>query len=108
MSFSLTTAQVRARAKTVTRRLGWLFLKAGERVMACEKVMGRKKGEPLVRICEIEIVSVRREPLNEITNADVILEGFDLDWQDFVTFFCASHKGCALETTITRIEFRYV
>lgn len=44
MSFSLTTAQYRAGTKDVTRRLGWEYLKAGDRIMGCEKVMGRRKG----------------------------------------------------------------
>jgi len=30
ISFALTTQQVRNRTKTVTRRAGWLFLKAGD------------------------------------------------------------------------------
>jgi hypothetical protein len=31
MSVSLTEPQVRARSKTVTRRLGWLMLKPGDK-----------------------------------------------------------------------------
>lgn len=63
MSVSFTEAAVRARTKTVTRRKGWLFLKPGDRLTLCRKVMGRKPGEPLVRICDVEVISVRREPL---------------------------------------------
>ena len=40
MSFMLTTEQVRNKTKTVTRRLGWWFLKPGEIVNAVEKGMG--------------------------------------------------------------------
>jgi hypothetical protein len=50
MSFSLTTPQVYAGTKTVTRRLGWRFAKAGQRVCAVEKGMGLKKGEKVKRI----------------------------------------------------------
>jgi hypothetical protein len=115
MSFSLTTAQVRAGTKTVTRRMGWEYLKAGERVMACEKVMGRRKGEPLARIREIEIVSVHREQLADLLTsfgygqAECDREGFpEMTPDEFVSFFCRSHKGCTPYSDITRIEFRYV
>lgn len=63
MSVAFTEAAVRERRKTVTRRKGWLMLKPGDRLTLCRKVMGRKKDEPLVRIAEVEVVSVRREPL---------------------------------------------
>ena len=43
MSFAMTTEQIRARTKTVTRRFGWWFLKAGDQVWAVEKAMGLKK-----------------------------------------------------------------
>jgi hypothetical protein len=88
MSVALTEDAVRARRKTVTRRLGWRMLKPGDRLTLCRKVMGRRDGEPLVRICEVEVVDVRREQLWNITDEDVEREGFDLDeWQasDFVS-----------------------
>lgn len=119
MSFSLTTQQIRAKTKTVTRRLNWLHLKAGDRLQACEKCMGRKKDEPLVRLCVIEVVSVRREALarmiwdTDYGLKECALEGFGEDPNlrfpsEFVPFFCNSHTGCIPATTITRIEFRYV
>lgn len=55
MSVSLTEQAVLERRKTVTRRLGWRFLKPGDRLTLCRKVMGRKPGEPLVRICDVEV-----------------------------------------------------
>lgn len=63
MSVSFTEQAVVERRKTVTRRKGWQFLKPGDRLTLCRKVMGRKKDEPLVRIAEVEVVSVRRESL---------------------------------------------
>jgi hypothetical protein len=66
ISFSLTTAQIRDRSKTVTRRMGWRNLKVGERLQGCEKCMGRRNGEPLVKLAVIEVVSVRREKLNTL------------------------------------------
>lgn len=109
MSVSLTEAQVRDRTKTVTRRVGWLMLKPGDRLTLCRKVMGRKPGEPLVRIAGVEVVTVRREPLNAITPADVAAEGFpQMTPAEFTAFFCGSHKGCAPATEVTRIEWRYL
>lgn len=109
ISFALTRPQVVAQTKTVTRRMGWLDLKVGERLQGCEKVMGRRHGEPLIRLCVIEVVSVRRERLDAITQADVAAEGFP-NWtpRHFVPFFCESHAKCKPSTRITRIEFRYV
>lgn len=109
MSVSLTEPQVVARAKDVTRRMGWLNLKAGDRLTLCRKVMGRRKGEPLVRLVDVEVVSVRREPLNTITAGDVAREGFpDMTPAEFVAFFCDSHKGCLPDSLVTRIEWRYL
>jgi len=108
MSFMLTTPQVLARTKTVTRRCGWTFLKPGDRLQAIEKGQGLKKGETVRRLAVIRVVSVRREPLSAITHQDVLREGFH-SWAttDFVSFFCGSHKGCTPTTVITRIEFDY-
>lgn len=96
MSVSLTEQAVVERRKTVTRRTGWKFLKPGDRLTLCRKVMGRGKcpeckgscrchyplaspagwwgcitcggtgTEPLVRLAEVEVVDVRREQLREI------------------------------------------
>jgi hypothetical protein len=108
MAVSLTEQQVRDRAKTVTRRAGWLMLQPGHRLTLCRKVMGRK-GEPLERIADVEVTDVRREALDLITPADVTAEGFP-GWTpaEFVAFFCASHRGCQPGTEVTRIEWRYL
>lgn len=109
MSVSLTEDQVRARTKTVTRRFGWRMLAAGDRVTLCRKVMGRRHGEPLIRIVDVEILSVRREPLNAIDIDDLAAEGFAaMSIEEFIEFFCASHRGCRPATEVTRIEWRYV
>ena len=108
MSVSLTEKQVRDRTKLVTRRLGWLMLESGDRLTLCKKVQGRRKGEPLVRIVDVEVVSVRRERLDAITKQDVDLEGFPgMTPAEFVAFFCGSHKGCTPSTEVTRIEWRW-
>lgn len=107
MSVSLTEDAVRSRTKIVTRRLGWSFLRVGERLTLCRKVMGRR-GEPLVRICEVAVVSVRRERLDAITPEDVVAEGFAGQRpSEFVEFFCAAMK-CPADAEVTRIEWRYL
>lgn len=107
-SFLYTEQQVRDGTKDVTRRLDWLWARAGMRLMACRKVQWRRKGEPLVMIREIEIVSVRREPLNKITQDDCRREGFpELSPAEFVKMFC-SHMKCKPDRVVTRVEFRYV
>ncbi len=126
MSVSLTMDAVRARRKHVTRRLGWWDLVAGERVMLCEKCMGRKAGEPLVRIVEVEIVSCRLEKLREMTDdrayglAECSAEGFGnhpelKNPEGFVPFFIASHRRhpqtkelTTPDTVVNRIEWRYL
>lgn len=112
MSVALTEDAVRERRKTVTRRLGWATLTPGTRLTLCRKVMGRKRAdgtvEPLVRIVDVEVVGVRREPLDAITQDDVEREGFRSAsplW--FVDFFCESMR-CNPGTLVTRIEWRYL
>ncbi len=108
MSVSLTEDAVRERRKTVTRRLGWLFLKPGDRLTLCRKVMGRRVGEPLIRLAEVEVVSVCRLPLTAISTDDVEREGFpDLSPAEFVSFFC-THMRVTPDTEVTRIEWRYI
>ena len=105
ISFSLTTPQFIDGTKDVTRRLGWLFLKAGDRLMACEQCQGIKAGG-LVRLGVIEVVSIRRGPLYHIKQDDCRREGFpDLSPEQFVDMFC-EHMGCTIDKLVTRIEFK--
>ncbi len=66
MAFSLTTAQVSAGIKTVTRRTGWAGLKPGELFCAVVKGMGLKKGEKVQRLAILRCVSNGRESLSEL------------------------------------------
>lgn len=63
MSFSLTTPQVLARTKTVTRRIGWWYLRRGQILRAIEKGQGLKKGEKVRLLGFIRILSTRTERL---------------------------------------------
>ena len=76
MSVALTETAVREQRKTVTRRLGWKFLKPGDTVTLCRKVMGRKPVNLSCGLPTCEILSVRRERLDQITSNDVRREGF--------------------------------
>lgn len=108
MSVALTTDQVRARQKTVTRRAGWKVLRPGDLVTLCPKVRGRREGEPLERIVTVEVVSIRRERLDSITAEDVAAEGFpSMTPPEFVDFFTASHRGVTATSEVTRIEWCY-
>lgn len=119
MSFALTTAQFRARTKTVTRRAGWLHAKAGDIVCGVLKSQGLKLGEKIERLGMIRFADVRREKLRRIIDEteygheECIREGFG-DHPSlcvpsaFVEFFCRSHKGCIPGSTITRIEYEYL
>ncbi len=120
MSVSLTEDAVVAHTKTVTRRLGWLMLKPGDRLTLCRKVMGRRKGEPLVRLVDVEVVDVRRERLWDITDEEIAREAVPLEhfteWyadtgqptpDAWVSWF-AEHMGCAPDDLVTRIEWRYL
>lgn len=109
ISFSMTEPQFVDGSKDVTRRMGWLRLKAGDRLIAVRKAMGLKPGEKVHRLGMIEVISVRREPLCEIDDDDCTREGFpDLMPVEFVHFFCSTHRGCTIDTEVTRIEFRRV
>ena len=108
MSFMLTKEQIEVRTKTVTRRLGWWFLKPDEIVWACEKCMRLKKGQKVKRICLIRIVTTRAEPLTAITHEECAKEGFpEMTAQQFIKMFCEVNR-CKPDTIVNRIEFEYV
>jgi len=70
--------------------------------------MGLKKGEKIKRLAVIEVVSIRREPLSFIDQADCYKEGFpDLTPLEFVIMLC-DHYSCTAETEFSRIEFKYI
>ena len=108
MSFSMTTDQFRAKTKTVTRRLGWKFLKPGDLVNGVKKAMGLKKGEKIEVLSMIEIKSTRWEPLNKITKSDCIKEGFpEFEPADFIKMIC-DHYKVKPDVPVNRIEFEYI
>ena len=108
MSFMLTTKQIKNRTKTVTRRLGWWFLKPGDILNAVEKGMGLKRGEKVNKLCQIRIISCKKILLHHISYSDCFREGFpDMHPSEFIRMFRKEMK-CGLATDINRIEFEYV
>jgi hypothetical protein len=128
MSVAYTEQAVLDRIKTVTRRKGWWvdkhgrrLLHEGDRLTLCRKVMGRKPGEQLVRICEVVVLSVRREPLcavagpydidqnGAITWPEVTAEGFPgMDPFEFMRRFFIEPQGIGVMDDVTRIQWRYL
>lgn len=109
LSAALTTDQVIDRTKDVTRRLNWLHIDVGTPLTVCAKVQGRKAGEPLIRLADVVVVSLRREALAAITAEDCAREGFPhYNPEQFVEFFCRHMRGCTPATLITRIEWLYL
>lgn len=110
ISFFITEAQIRDRTKTVTRRLGWKTLQPGTILNACRKCQGLRKGEKVEVICQIKVVSVRREWLSNVTTVDVRREGFPhMTRWDFMCMFLDAHKiPWGTDPEVTRIEFEYI
>jgi hypothetical protein len=113
MSFLLTTNQMRARTKTVTRRLGWADLEKGMLLQAVERTRGLEKGTKVRKLGVIRVVSVRKERLSRLQDArygklEAKKEGFPgLSGREFVEHFAAS-LGCPKNALVTRIEFEHV
>lgn len=109
ISVAITKAQILNRSKRFTRRLGWKTLMPGTLLQPVEKGQGLKKGEKVVPVGgPIRVLSVRREPLDHITQEDVVLEGFPyLTPAEFVSMFC-DVNGCTPDTDVTVIGFEYV
>jgi len=129
MSVAMTTDAVIERRKTVSRRANWWadkngrrLLKAGDTLTLCRKVQGRKPGEPIERLAEVEVVDVRRERLNSLGKCvchgasagtysarEVEREGFPgMDPDEFVQRFFMDAQGMARDAEVTRIEWRYL
>lgn len=142
MSVAMTTDAVIERRKTVSRRVNWWENKNGRRLLAprdtltlCRKVQGRKPGEPIDRLVDVEVVSVWREPLGVLTNYGVFCldymetgrvemtlerweewragemerEGFPgMDPAAFVNDYFVVAQGLSPDQLVTRIEWRYL
>lgn len=113
ISFAMTTPQMLAGTKDVTRRMGWLSVQPGEMLRGIEKGQGLKKGETVKPLAIILLLDVRVERLDRMLTdrdyglAEVKREGFpEMTPEQFVEFFCANHTGCFPDREITRLEFQ--
>jgi hypothetical protein len=110
MSFMLTTRQISRRQKTVTRRDAgtWKSLKKGDQIRACAKCQGLRPGEQISQLAVIRIVDVRVERLDQITDEDVLREGFPgMTSEEFMRMYCHA-MSCQPTHLVRRIEFEYV
>ncbi len=122
MSVAMTADAVVERRKTVTRRKGWWedkngrrLLKPGDTLTLCKKVQGRKPGDPIERLAEVEVVDIRREPLRNATRysmetwPEVVAEGFPrMPAHEFIQRFFIDAQGIQPDDLVTRIEWRYL
>lgn len=108
MSFALTMAQIRNRTKTVTRRVGWEFLKPGTLLQPIVKGQGLKKGARVEKIGgPIRVERVDRVVLGDISPQDVYREGFPhMTAREFIVMFKKANGGLKNQI-VTRIEFSY-
>ncbi|MCD4674956.1 MAG: hypothetical protein K8S18_03040 [Desulfobacula sp.] len=109
MSFMLTTQQVYDKTKTHTIRDSWWFLNPGDIVNTVEKGQGLKKGEKIVQINQIRIISTREAMLLNVTPELCIMEGFpDLTPIEFADMFCRHNRKASLTKPLNFIHFGYV
>lgn len=124
MSVAFTEQAVVERRKTVTRRKGWWtdkngrqLLAPGDRLTLVRKAMGRKPGEPLVKLAEVEVVSVLRQELGLVrAPGELTAEGFPEleEWpgphQGATTFIerYFAPQGLGWSDEVTRIKWRYL
>lgn len=114
ISFKLTSEQILARTKTVTRRVTWTTARRGQILQPVYQTLGIPRGGTVRRLgCPINFVDVRRECLSmlmedkEYGRLEMIKEGFPgRDPADFVYWF-AEQNHCEPTKLITRIEFDY-
>jgi hypothetical protein len=116
MQFAMSANQIRDKTKTVTRRIGWGFLRPGDILNACVKCTGLRKGEKIQRLAQIRIIRTRIEPLSRILKdeaygaAEATKEGFKGWTGDQFVDMLSDHMELpfGIDTLVNRIEFEYV
>ena len=114
ISFAMTTPQFIDGSKDVTRRFAWWKLKPGDILMAVEKGMGLQKGEKIKRLGLIEIISVKKEPLNQMAIdreyglEEMRREGYPFGMKDPAEFVRRMAPNGDTAAMVNRIEFRKI
>jgi len=106
MSFAWTTDALLEGLKTVTRRF-WIkpHVKAGEFVQAFNK-SPRFKGK---RSAIIKVLSIRQEPLEDITDDELIKEGnLWANTEEYIEQFLKGYLKANRKSLIFRIEFELI
>ena len=107
MSFAATTEQIKNRTKTVTRRMGWKFLKLGDLIEAVAKYRGVRKKDR-VKLATLRVDNIYKERLSAINWHDCESEGFPgYSPGKFMDLFCKMNN-CNRGTWVTVIWFEYV
>ena len=107
MSFAMNIPQFKDRTKTVTRRFGWWHLKPGDEVMGVERSMGLKRGQHMVELGVIRVVSVKEIGVRDVDEAELVLEGCGhMTVDQYITMLIGSTKK--LSAPVNRIEFEYI
>jgi hypothetical protein len=114
ISMSLATVPFLAGTKTVTRRIGWLFATKNMRLRVVQKARGLSKGEHVKTLGYIELVNVRREPLELMLlyphygTLECKREGFShFSPKQFVDMLCEVHD-IDPRTYVTRMQYRKI
>jgi hypothetical protein len=113
MAFSLTTEAIERQTKTVTRRPveTWRTLKAGDRIVAVDKVMGLKRGQTSRVLGVVRVTDVRVESLVGGMSVDECRrEGFpNLTPRGFIDMLAEHYKiKPCMDIDVRRIEFEYL
>lgn len=111
----MTTEQFKSGTKDVTRRLGWRNLRPGEQLMGVQKSQGLKKGEHVIRLHPIVVISAIPEPLCDIRRHgknETRREGFpDMSPDEFIDMFLEHNGKKCLQgegTPVNRIVFKHL
>lgn len=116
MLFGDTAHALRARAQTVTRRIGIDALKEGDLIDAVSDMWMLNHPGRIVPIARLLVVSVRDEPLSRLLDDsayakdEMIKSSYPpgASLRAVIADFISRHRNMTLSSRVTRIEFSYV
>jgi len=115
MSFSHSADEVRARLQTVTRRVGWRFLKPHDLVEAVARDAPATGRRDVRVLAVLRITDVRVEALSRLlrdaryAEDELPREGLPCWSRDhFIASFLRRHRLKTADVDVTRIAFEYV